>query len=393
MKRMTVRQAKEITEPGFYRADTTLYLKVNDTGTKNWVQRLLIAGKRHDLGLGGFPTVSLEKARRAAFDNRVAIADGRDLLAERRKVRLPSFREAAEKTYETLKPRWRSIKVQKNWWAILERHAFKRIGDLPIDQVGREQVLSVLTPLWTSSPEMGRKLKRGINAVFQWGLAHGHIEVNVVDQVSGALPRQPAVKEHFRSLPYQEIPAALETIQSSGISKAAKLALRLLILTMCRSGEVRNAAWPEVDTDEKVWRIPGNKTKSGREHTIPLTPAMLEVLEQARALNDGSGLVFPSPAKPGRPMTDATLSKSLRACGLADRATCHGFRAAGRTFAQEKTTADHETMELALGHAVGNEVIRAYARSDLLAKRRRLFERYNNYLIGAGSADVTQLHG
>lgn len=382
MKKMTVKRAREITAPGFYRADTTLYLKVNDTGTKNWVQRLMVAGKRHDLGLGGFPTVSLDKARRAAFDNRVAIADGRDLLAERRKVRLPTFREAAEKTYETLKPRWRSIKVQKNWWAILERHAFNRIGDLPIDQVGREQVLSVLTPLWTSSPEMGRKLKRGINSIFQWCLAHGHIEVNVIDQVAGALPRQPAVKEHFRSMPYQEIPAALETIQSSGISTSAKLALRMLILSMCRSGEVRHATWQEIDNDEKVWRIPGDKTKSGREHTIPLTPAMLEVLEQARALDDGSGLVFPSVAKAGRPMTDATLSKSLRACGLADRATCHGFRAAGRTFAQEKTTADHETMELALGHAVGNEVIRAYARSDLLAKRRRLFEVYNNFLTG-----------
>ena len=393
MKNMTVKRAREITDPGFYHAGATLYLKVNHTGTKNWVQRLLIGGKRHDLGLGGFPTVSLEKARRAAFDNRVAVADGIDLLAERRKVRLPTFREAAEKTYETLKPRWRSIKVQKNWWAILERHAFKRIGDLPIDQVGREQVLSVLTPLWTSAPEMGRKLKRGINSIFKWGLALGYIEVNVIDQVSGALPRQPAVKEHFRSMPFQEIPAALETIQESSLSTAAKLALRMLILTMCRSGEVRHATWPEIDLDQKLWRIPGNKTKSGREHTIPLTPAMLEVLEHTRALNDGSSLVFPSAAKPGRPMTDATLSKSLHACGLADRATCHGFRAAGRSYAQEKTNADHETMELALGHAVGNQTIRAYARSDLLTKRRRLFEQYNNFLTGAASADVVQLHG
>ena len=390
---MTVKRAKEITDPGFYRADVTLYLKVNDTGSRNWVQRLMIGGKRHDLGLGGFPTVSLEKARRAAFDNRVAVADGIDILAERRKVRLPTFREAAEKTYETLKPRWRSIKVQKNWWAILERHAFKRIGDLPIDQVGREQVLSVLTPIWTSSPEMGRKLKRGVNSIFQWCLAHGYIEVNVIDQVSGALPRQPAVKEHFRSLPYKEIPAALEIIHESSVSTAAKLALRMLILTMCRSGEIRNAVWPEIDLDEKLWRIPGNKTKSGREHTVPLAPAMLEVLEQARALNDGSSLVFPSPAKPGRPMTDATLSKSLKSCGLADRATCHGFRAAGRTFAMERTATDYETMELALGHSIGNQTVKAYARSDLLAKRKRLFEQYNNFLTGAASADVVQLHG
>ena len=119
---------------------------------------------------------------------------------------------------------------------------------------------------------MGRKLKRGINSIVQWCLALGYIEVNVIDQVSGALPAQPAVKEHFRSLPYQEIPAALETIQNSGLSLSAKLALRMLIMTMCRSGEIRNAVWPEIDLDEKIWRIPGNKTKSGREHTIPLTP-------------------------------------------------------------------------------------------------------------------------
>ena len=385
---MTVKRAKEITDPGFYRAAVSLYLKVYPTGSKAWVQRLMIGGTRHDLGLGGFPTVSLEKARRAAFDNRVAVADGVDILAERRKVRLPTFREAAEKTYETLKPRWRSIKVQKNWWAILERHAFKRIGDLPIDQVGREQVLSILTPLWTSSPEMGRKLKRGINSIFKWCLAHGFVETNVIDQVSGALPRQPAVKEHFRSLPYQEIPAALTTIQESGISLSAKLALRMLILSMARSGEIRHATWLEINLDEKLWRIPGDKTKSGREHTIPLTLAMLEVLEEAKTLHDGSDLVFPSVAKQGCPMTAATLSKSLKSCGLADKATCHGFRAAGRTFAQEKTNADHETMELALGHAVGNQVVAAYARSDLLAKRRRLFQQYDDFLTGTDKTGV-----
>ena len=391
MKKMTVKQAREITDPGFYRADITLYLKVHDSGTKNWVQRLLIDGKRHDLGLGGFPIVTLERARRAAFDNRVAVADGVDLLAERRKVRLPTFKEAAAKTYETLKPRWRSIKVQKNWWAILERHAFKRIGDLPIDQVGREQVLSVLTPLWTSSPEMGRKLKRGINSIFQWCQAHGHVEINVVDQVAGALPKQPAVKEHFRSMPYQEIPAALEVIRMSNITDVAKLALRMLILTMCRSGEIRNALWPEIDLNEKLWRIPGHKTKSGREHTIPLTSAMLEVLEQARTLSDGSDLVFPSPAKPGCAMTDATLSKSLRSCGLADKATCHGFRAAGRTYAMERTNTDYETMELALGHSIGNQTVKAYARSDLLAKRKRLFEQYSDFLTGAETGVVVAI--
>ena len=391
MKNITTATIRRLT-PGFHRVDTTLYIKVFPTGGKCWIQRLLINGVRRDLGLGGWPTVPLDEAKMKALENRRLLREGTDPLALKRKTKLPTFRTAAEKTYETLKPRWRSVKVQQNWWNILERHAFKRIGNLPVDKVGREQVLTVLTPIWVPSPEMGRKLKRGIKAILDWSMAHGYIEVNVIDQVSGALPAQPAVKEHFRSLPYQEIPAALETIQSSNLSTSAKLALRMLILTMCRSGEVRHATWQEIDMQAKLWRIPGDKTKSGREHTIPLTPAMLEILQQAKSLHDGSDLVFPSSIKQGCPMTAETLSKSLKSCGLADKATCHGFRAAGRTFAQEKTNCDHETMELALGHAVGNEVIRAYARSDLLAKRRRLFETYNNYLTGATSADVVTLH-
>lgn len=391
MKIRTVSQVKKIREPGFHNAGATLFLAVNEGNGKSWVQRLTINGKRHNIGLGSAALVSLADARDLAYENRKLARAGGDPLAAKRKAKMPTFREAAERTYEALKPRWRSDKVQKNWWAILERHAFKRIGDRRIDQIGRDQVLSVLTPLWTASPEMGRKLKRGINAILQWSMAHGFIEVNVVDQVSGALPRQPAVKQHFRSLPYQDVPGALQSIEESGISTAAKLALRMLILTMCRSGEIRHATWQEFDMNEKVWRIPGNKTKSGREHTIPLTPAMMKVLEKARLIRDRSNLVFPSPLKPGRALTDATLSKSLRRCGLADRTTCHGFRAAGRTFAQERTSADHETMELALGHSVGNQTIKAYARSDLMQKRRRLFEQYNNFLTGT-TADVLQLY-
>lgn len=389
---MTYAEAKSLKKPGFYSMGDTLYLRIGYGEGKSWVQRLTINGKRHDIGLGSFKLVSLTEARNIAFENRKAARIyKRDPLTEKRKARIPTFKGAAEQTYSTLKSRWRNQKVKENWWNILERHAFKRLGDLPVDEIGRKEVLSVLAPLWTSKPEMGRKLKRGIKAILDWSMAHGYVEINIVDLVSGALPSQPAVKEHFRSLPYQEIPAALETIRSSGISQSTKLALRMLILTMCRSGEVRHATWQEVDMEEKLWRIPGDKTKSGREHTIPLTPAMLEVLEQAKIIADGSDLVFPSVAKQGYPMTAATLSKSLRSCGLADRATCHGFRAAGRSFAQERTNADHETMELALGHAVGNQTIRAYARADLLAKRRRLFEQYNNYLTGAASADVVEL--
>ena len=240
MGKLTAVKVKSITKPGLHTDGQTLYLRVAPGGSKAWVQRVVINRKRHDIGLGGWPVVSLEKARRRAFENRVAISDGRDPLAEKRRAKAPTFRLAAERTYETLKPRWRSTKVAKNWWQILERHAFKRIGDLPVNKMGREDVLAVLTPLWTSKPEMGRKLRRGIKATLSWAQSHGLIEINVAgEMIDGALPSMPAVRENFRALPYQEVGEALEIVRASRASMSAKACLEFVVLTACRSGEAR----------------------------------------------------------------------------------------------------------------------------------------------------------
>ena len=253
MAKLTNAKVKSIKKPGLHTDGQTLYLRVAPGGSKAWVQRVMINGKRHDLGLGGWPVVSLEKARRRAFENRVAISDGRDPLAEKRRAKVPTFKEAAKRTYETLRPRWRSEKVAKNWWQILERHAFKRIGDLSVDRLGRDDVLSVLTPLWTSKPEMGRKLRRGIKATLAWAQSHGYVEMNVAGEaIDGALPTMPSVKENFRALPYQEVGEALEIVRASRASMSAKACLEFVVLTAARSGEARLAEWSEIDLDSRV---------------------------------------------------------------------------------------------------------------------------------------------
>ena len=216
MGKLTAAKAKSLSEPGMHGDGGTLFLRVSPGGSKSWVQRVTIHGKRRDIGLGGFPVVSLEKARRRAFENRVAIADGLDPLATKRKEALPTFMEAAKKTYVALRPRWRNEKVAKNWIQQLERHAFKRLGDIRVDKIGREDVLGVLTPIWTSKPETARRVRRYIKAVLSWCQANGYLDTNFAGEaIDGALPSMPSVKAHFRSLPYTDIPRAIEIIRNS----------------------------------------------------------------------------------------------------------------------------------------------------------------------------------
>ena len=163
------------------------------------------------------------------------------------------------------------------------------------------------------------------------------------------------------------------------------------MLTATRSDEVRGAVWDEVDTEAREWRIPGSRMKTGREHRVPLSDAALDVLQQARKLADGSSLIFPSPSRRGRPMSDMTLTKVLCDNRIADRCTVHGFGTSFRTWASERTNAEHAVMELSLAHTVGSAVERAYSRCDLLAKRRRLMDQWGSYLAGE-TAKVVRLH-
>ena len=381
MGKLTVKGIQSLTKPGRYGDGGTLFLCIAPGGSKSWVQRVTIDGKRRDIGLGGFPVVGLATARKRAFDNHVAIAEGRNPLGERRKIAIPSFREASQRTFEANRPRWRNEKHAKNWLQSLEKYAFPVFGDTAVNRIDRGEVLAVLTPIWTSRAETAQRLRQRIRTVLRWCEAHGFVEYNAAGEaIDGALPHNPTAKKHFRALPYQDVTAALETVESSKASMAAKWCFRFLVLTATRSGEARGATWSDIDLNTREWRIPANRMKGGVEHRVPLSEPALEVLERAQVLRDESDLVFPSPTKKGRSLSDMTLTKLLRDVGLAERTTVHGFRSSFRDWASEKTNAAHAVMELSLAHAVGSSVEQAYARSDLFDKRRTLMEQWASYL-------------
>ena len=384
MSKLTVARVNALNAPGRYGDGATLYLFVTPGGTKSWVQRVMIAGRRCDVGLGAYPAISLAKARRLAAANRTLIAEGGDPLANKRKAATPTFREAAERTFEANKARWRNAKATANWMQSLERYAFPAVGSIRVDQIGREHLLRILTPVWTSKPETGRKVRQRIRAVLSWAQAHGYVEHNLAgDAISGALPTQKAVQAHFRALPYQEVGMALEAVEASGAGTSAKLCCRWVVLTATRSGEARGAKWAEIDREAREWRIPAERMKSAVDHVVPLSSAAMVVLSEAEKLREtGSDFVFPSPARPGRALSDATLTKVLRTVGLADRATVHGFRATFRTWASECTSTPHAIMEAALAHRVPDSTERAYSRSDYRNRRRTLMQRWGDYVTG-----------
>ena len=386
MPRLTSAKVKAITKPGMHGDGNGLYLNVTPSGSRSWIQRMMIGGRRRELGLGGYPATGLAEARALALANKAFVRAGRDPVAERRRSNVPTFREAARRVYDANLPRWRNGKHTVSWWQTLERHAFPTIGDMKVDQIRRSDVLAVLEPIWGVRQETARRVRQRVRSVLRWCEAHDYCTGNAAgDALDGALPPMPRVRAHLRAMPYREVSAALATVEASKASLASKLCLRFLVLTAARSGEARGATWDEIDEDAGEWRIPGSRMKAGVEHRVPLSDAALEALERARVLRDGSGLIFPSSVKAGHPMSDMTLTQVLRKTGLAERSTVHGFRSAFRDWAAECTSAPHAVMELSLAHAVGSSVEQAYARSDLIEKRRALMQAWADFVTGDAS--------
>lgn len=380
---LSATRVKALTAPGRYSDSSGLHLFISKSGGKSWVLRITVDGRRRDIGLGAFPSVSLAQARGKTTGIRAAVAEGRDPVAEKRAPAMPTFREAARAVHQANRPRWRNDKHSAGWMQSLERHAMAVLGNAPIDRIDRPDVLRVLTPIWTSRPETARRVRQRMRTVFRWAMAHGFMESNPAGEaIDGALPPMPKVKAHHRALPYQEVGAALETVESSQASMAAKLCFRFLVLTAARSGEARGATWDEIHLEGREWRIPAHRMKAGMEHRVPLSSEALDVLSEASTLRDESDLVFPSPLKEGAPMSDMTLTKLLRSLGLAKRATVHGFRSGFKNWTLEQTDTPWAVSEAALAHTLGNSTEQAYARSDLFERRRVLMQQWADYLSG-----------
>ena len=374
---MTAARLKTLKTPGRYRCDPSLYLFVKPTGTRSWVQRLVVDGVRREIGLGGYPDVTLTEAREQAAENRRLARRGGNPLVKVRQT--PTFGRAAKLTYDAKRARV-TRQASAAWLAVLERYAFPFLGERRVDRIEQGDVLRVLQPVWTTKPPTARKLRAAIRATFAWCQAHGHVEANPAGgAIDGALPAMPAVKEHFRALDYRDVPAALARLDGATASSPVRACLRFVALTAVRSSEARLATWSEIDLEAREWRIPAARMKMRVEHRVPLSAAACAVVESVRGLRSPAGFVFPSVAKPNRPVS-YNLSRVLDGAGV--NATVHGFRSAFRTWAAEQTSYPHAVCEMALAHRVGGDVVLSYSRGDLFDKRRALMDAWANYVTG-----------
>ena len=387
---MTARFVASVTEPGRYGdgpGGHGLRLVVTPNGARCWIQRLVIRGKRCQLGLGGYPLVTLSEARNKAFENRKLARAGGDPLALKRRVHVPTFAVAAARVHAIHLPTWHNARHAASWLSSLREYAFPRIGDRPVSDVTAQDVMDVLLPIWHSRAETARRVRQRIGTVMKWAITQGFRTDNPAGEAIGAaLPRNNGAPRHHRALPYGEVAGALAAVRASGAGMSTRLAFEFLVLTAARSGEVRLATWDEIDVEARVWTVPGERMKAGREHRVPLCARALAILDEARILRDATGLVFPGTRR--GPFSDMTLSKLLRDLGI--EAVPHGFRSSFRDWAGECTSFPREVCETALAHVNPNKVEAAYARSDLFEKRRELMERWARYL-NPTPADVVSL--
>ncbi len=384
-KALTAQFIRNITEPGKYFDGHGLYMRVEKNGARFWVQRIVIRGRRREIGMGSPSLVSLAEARAKALDNhKLARSGGDPIQAKHEADAVLTFEQAARKVHELHKPTWRNAKHAAQFISTLETYAFPKMGKARVADVTTADVLAVLTPIWTKKPETARRVRQRIGTVLKWAVAQGWRQDNPADAIAQALPKHENIKEHRKALPYPEVAGCIDTVKASGAGISTKLALEFLVLTASRSGEVRGATWDEIDFGDRAtratcatWEIPASRMKAKKSHRMPLSARAVEILREAEKLADGSGLVFPG-TKRGRPLSDMTLSKLVKELGF--NADVHGFRTSFRMWAQEQTNFPREVAEAALAHVIQNKAEAAYARSDVFEKRRKMMESWAGYL-------------
>ncbi|WP_419935858.1 tyrosine-type recombinase/integrase [Candidatus Palauibacter sp.] len=253
---------RNVSEAGRYCDGNGLYLDVRPTGSRGWIQRLTIRGRRTELGLGGFPLVSLKEAREKAFANRKLAREGGDPLAENRRAEsMPTFAETAQRVWKQLRPGWRSTRHAQVWLNSLDRHVFPRIGEMPVSEVTSADMIGILAPIWHERPALARKLRQRTRAVMEWAVAMDLRPDNPCDRVGPVLGAQANRTQHLRALPHGEVAAAIRTVRASKGRPVVKLAFEFLVLTATRSREVYGAVWTEMDRGEAVWTLPAPRTK------------------------------------------------------------------------------------------------------------------------------------
>jgi len=387
---------KNLKKPGRYTDAATVGLNFNVKNNGGyWVFRYLHSGKRLDLALGPYPSISLKEARKRAIACRNDLLQGKKPLAywkaeansNHQKQLL--FKDYAKQCIEAKKAEWRNPKHIEQWFNTIEHYANPVIGKKYLDEIDTQDILDILTPIWYKKTETAsrlrgriewilasattRKLRNGLNPA-AW---RGHLET--------ILPKPTKITpvKHHPALPYKEIPQFMSKLLE--IDSVAALALEFLILNANRSGEVLNGLRSEISEDG-LWIIPAKRMKAKKEHRIPLCQRALEILTISKSMDPHSEYLFSRKGKPLSNMAMAMLLRKLNA-----QITVHGFRSSFRDWVSEETTHSPEVAEKALAHAVANQVEAAYRRGDLLEPRRRLMKDWENFCLTGVWGNVTLL--
>jgi len=389
--RLSARMVQTLKASGRYPDGGGLMLFVSDSGSKSWVLRVQKDGRRRDIGLGPYPVVTLAEARTKALVTRRQIHEGIDPVAERKRVRsVPTFREVVKAFIEKQATGWRGGAdgiTAFQFARMMERFAYARMGSLKINVIDETDILAVLQPLWASKPESARKMLYRFRGVMTYakGQKWAPRALDWVEIASMAPGGRRDVRHH-PALPLAELPGFIAYLQTK--NTPASQALLFAILTLARSQEAREATWNEIDLDARLWRIPGRRMKAGIPHDVPLSPAVMQLLDRARshrvsAQADANDFIFPGQSK-GKPLSDVGLSKLLRLAGFApDVATVHGFRSTFRVWSADVAHAPRELSEACIAHAPeGGATERAYLRTTMIERRRSLMEEWARLAMG-----------
>lgn len=367
-----------------------LYLVVDPSGARRWIVRVTVKGQKNskgaplrtDFGLGGADVVTLNQARERALEYRRMAKSGLNPRFNAQRD-IPTFEELARQVHIDRLPTWKNPKHGQQWVNTLRDYAFPKIGRMPVDSIGQPEVLMCLSPIWTSKHETAKRLAQRIKAVLDVakssGFRSGENPVTSVKE-AGVLPKVKAKVSHHDAMPWQDVPTFYAELEAR-TATAAK-ALQFTILTVCRTSEVLGMVWEEVDWDARLWTIPEHRMKGGKAHRVPLTDEMLRILDAMRALR--GDFVFRGQRRDA-PLSNMSMLMLLRRMGL-EQYTVHGFRSTFRDWSAEAAGFAREIAEAALAHQLGSDVERAYARSDLLERRRLLAQRWTAHL-SSGEGD------
>lgn len=375
-----------------------LYLFSGSTvGAGKWIFRFTSpeTRKRRDMGLGRYPEVSVKLAREQAWANRQMVEAGVDPLEERARQEeqqrvlqeMPTFECAAHTVHADVAPGFRNQKHIDQWINTLVEYVFPKIGKKKVDKISVADFANCLKPIWLEKPETASRVKQRCDKVMKWCVANGYIMASPVGVVDQLLPKQPGIRqrvEHHPAVPWRLLPEVYSAKIVSGHASDTKLMLEVLILTACRSGEVRMMTWDEIDFDKSIWTIPAVRMKANSAHRVPLTSRIYEILQfKQQTQVDSNPLVFHS--RKGTPYSDMTMTKFLRdqrieSDTLERIATAHGFRSSFRDWASENGY-PRDVAERALAHTIKSSTEAAYHRTDLLDKRRLMMHAWQKFVL------------